>query len=303
MTKLETQEFFDQELKLLIEEGESYESFEEAILPSDFPFRVTRKRIGEQNTPTIQVEAKPEVVREEPTEVSKEKSPEVNISFKKLREGLFSEGSEAEKEKVQTQGKEVIDEDEDEDEDGVLHSLKFREFSELKDRHRELFKKYELFEMIGRYSLTKNFEEHLNQKEAHSKNLDALFVGDNLKENDEVQDDLLLKIMNSTQIEAIERSYTDLDIDKEILLELILLEIALLKPRFVVGLGSLVTNLLLKSEFRLASIHGKFYKISIEGVHKLELMPLFHPEYLKINQGIKRVAWEDLKGLIEKVGL
>lgn len=73
------------------------------------------------------------------------------------------------------------------------------------------------------------------------------------------------------------------------------------KPKFVVGLGAVATNILLGRREKLTRVHGQFFSITIESQsesHVVQLMPLFHPDFLLINPNMKRTAWIDLQKIM-----
>tara|TARA_R110000868_G_scaffold103710_10_gene285473 strand:+ start:3553 stop:4353 length:801 start_codon:yes stop_codon:yes gene_type:complete len=75
------------------------------------------------------------------------------------------------------------------------------------------------------------------------------------------------------------------------------------RPAFVVSLGALATNTLIGRKEKLTRIHGQFFPIKIEdGVDKcqIQLMPLFHPDFLLINPNMKRTAWIDLQKIMSE---
>lgn len=78
------------------------------------------------------------------------------------------------------------------------------------------------------------------------------------------------------------------------------------KPRFVVSLGAVATNLLLGRKEKLTRVHGQFFPLKIErnGItSEFMLMPLFHPDFLLINPNMKRTAWLDLQKIMSELGI
>ena len=76
-------------------------------------------------------------------------------------------------------------------------------------------------------------------------------------------------------------------------------EVELFKPKFVISLGAVPTNLLLQKRERLSQVHGKFFprgfKLPNGKTHNVLICPIFHPEFLLINPNMKRTAWMDLQ--------
>lgn len=70
------------------------------------------------------------------------------------------------------------------------------------------------------------------------------------------------------------------------------------KPKLVITIGAVATNTTLGFEERLAQVHGKFFNRAFEGHGEnfaASVMPLFHPQLLLINPGMKRTAWADMQ--------
>jgi hypothetical protein len=82
-------------------------------------------------------------------------------------------------------------------------------------------------------------------------------------------------------------------------------ELAMLRPQMVMTLGATSTNDLLNMLERLNNIHGKFFArkiLSSEQPHEFLVMPLFNPEFLRINPSMKKTAWEDMQKAMKKIG-
>lgn len=81
-------------------------------------------------------------------------------------------------------------------------------------------------------------------------------------------------------------------------------EIALLKPKYVITLGARSTHALLELNDRLSHIHGKFFQrkvIAQSSSHEFSVMPLFHPEFLRINPNMKKTAWVDMQKVMNRI--
>jgi DNA polymerase len=74
-------------------------------------------------------------------------------------------------------------------------------------------------------------------------------------------------------------------------------QIAILKPRVIVGLGATAVRGLLALETRISDLRGRWH--SFEGI---DFMPTFHPSYLLRNPSAKREAWDDLKAVLTRLG-
>ncbi len=82
-------------------------------------------------------------------------------------------------------------------------------------------------------------------------------------------------------------------------------EIFYLKPQVVITLGAIPTKFFLGQDVRLSIVHGNFYSKTIgekNKTHKFELVPIFHPELLVINPGMKRTTWNDLQKVMTYLG-
>ena len=76
------------------------------------------------------------------------------------------------------------------------------------------------------------------------------------------------------------------------------------KPKLLICLGASATNLCLNKKVRLAKVHGVFNDIQVEVEGKaqvIEVMPLFHPKLLEVNESMKKTAWADMQKAIAKI--
>jgi len=67
-------------------------------------------------------------------------------------------------------------------------------------------------------------------------------------------------------------------------------QIAAIKPRVIVALGSFAAKTLLRSEESISRLRGRIYDF-----HGAKLIPTFHPSFLLRSPDRKREAWDDLK--------
>jgi uracil-DNA glycosylase len=85
--------------------------------------------------------------------------------------------------------------------------------------------------------------------------------------------------------------------ERETCKNLILLkEIAIIKPKIICTLGLSATKGLLGDEITISQVRGRFFHY--QGTL---LMPTYHPAYLLRNPAEKRVIWEDMKKIMEKL--
>jgi len=144
---------------------------------------------------------------------------------------------------------------------------------------------------------------------------EVLFVGDTYKNNPNSEgEDLLGKMISAMKLTGKEFKRFSLDPNLEEVSDLVgnqqspneatlsLLNcISECRPRVVVALGAIVTNILLGRREKLSTIHGQFFEIKANDWN-YSLLPVFHPDYLIINPNMKRTAWSDLQKVMERVG-
>ncbi len=68
----------------------------------------------------------------------------------------------------------------------------------------------------------------------------------------------------------------------------------------ILGFGSKICSSLLGQNIKLGQSHGKLFEREVvnedTGAKKsVKLMPIFHPEFLKVNPNMKKMAWDDLQ--------
>jgi len=67
-------------------------------------------------------------------------------------------------------------------------------------------------------------------------------------------------------------------------------------------MGANVTASFMGKKERISKLHGQVIRrdFSLNGqTRTLNLMPIFHPEYLLINASMKKTAWEDFQKAME----
>ena len=75
-------------------------------------------------------------------------------------------------------------------------------------------------------------------------------------------------------------------------------QIALVKPRVIVGLGTFAVQAVLKVKTPISKLRGTWQEV--QGV---AMMPTFHPAYLLRNPADKRLVWADIQQVMAKLGL
>ena len=76
--------------------------------------------------------------------------------------------------------------------------------------------------------------------------------------------------------------------------------IEIIRPKIILLLGSTAMNAILKNEDVISKIRGKWFDIEINGV-RLNTIVSFHPAYLLRQPDQKRLSWQDLKMIRDKV--
>ena len=75
-------------------------------------------------------------------------------------------------------------------------------------------------------------------------------------------------------------------------------QLAIIKPEIIITLGRFAAQTLLKNTTPISRLRGQWYEY--EGI---ALMPTFHPAYLLRNPAGKRPVWEDMKQVMQRLGL
>jgi uracil-DNA glycosylase family 4 len=75
-------------------------------------------------------------------------------------------------------------------------------------------------------------------------------------------------------------------------------QIATIRPRVLVALGRYAAQTLLRDSTPISRMRGRWR--AYEGI---DLMPTFHPAYLLRSPGDKRLVWQDLQAVMQKLGL
>jgi len=75
-------------------------------------------------------------------------------------------------------------------------------------------------------------------------------------------------------------------------------QIAIIRPRVIVTLGTFATQCLLKNRTPISKQRGHWH--DYQGV---PVMPTFHPAYLLRNPGDKRIVWQDIKLVMDRLDL
>jgi uracil-DNA glycosylase family 4 len=73
------------------------------------------------------------------------------------------------------------------------------------------------------------------------------------------------------------------------------------RPKIIVPMGALSTNFILGKKDRLSKIHGKIFNKIVARDNtdiSVQVVPIFHPEFLIINPNMKRTTWADLQFIL-----
>ena len=75
-------------------------------------------------------------------------------------------------------------------------------------------------------------------------------------------------------------------------------QVELVRPEVLVALGRFAVQTLLRTTRPLGRLRGQWHEYA-----GIPLMPTFHPSYLLRKPQDKRLAWEDLKQVLSRLGL
>lgn len=73
-------------------------------------------------------------------------------------------------------------------------------------------------------------------------------------------------------------------------------QLEIIRPEIVVALGTFAAKTLLKTDFPISKIRGRFHDY-----HGMKLMPTYHPAYLLRNPEKKKETWEDIKMVLAEM--
>lgn len=157
---------------------------------------------------------------------------------------------------------------------------------------------------------TANLNHDLPELKTEGK-IKALFLGDTfqLQENPEHEVDLLGKMIEAMKLtgsDFLRVPYQDSDYQSEEFKNIAKV-LGESRPDLIITLGAVATNNLMGKKERLSRVHGKIFSKTFTFNDSRELnvniMPVFHPDFLKINPNMKRAAWIDLQKAMEFLGL
>jgi DNA polymerase len=75
-------------------------------------------------------------------------------------------------------------------------------------------------------------------------------------------------------------------------------QLEILRPRVIVALGSFAAQALLRTRTPISRLRGIW-----ADYHGIPLMPTFHPAYLLRTPSDKRIVWQDIQAVMEKLGI
>jgi len=78
------------------------------------------------------------------------------------------------------------------------------------------------------------------------------------------------------------------------------LQIRIVNPKYIVCLGSVAAQNLLKTEERITHLRGRWFQYVDRSVNA-KVLCSYHPSYLLRNQSAKEDVWEDLQLLIKEI--
>jgi uracil-DNA glycosylase len=84
-------------------------------------------------------------------------------------------------------------------------------------------------------------------------------------------------------------------------------QIEIIEPEVLIALGAPAAQTLLSTRDSIGRLRGRFHDFYPSGIAglglRIPIMPTYHPAYLLRSPGEKRKAWEDLKMVMELLGL
>jgi DNA polymerase len=75
-------------------------------------------------------------------------------------------------------------------------------------------------------------------------------------------------------------------------------QISVIQPKIICALGTFSAQTLLKTDAKITALRGKLF--DLEGI---KVIPTYHPAFLLRNPERKREVWEDMKKIVELLGL
>jgi DNA polymerase len=156
-----------------------------------------------------------------------------------------------------------------------------------------------------------------NNNLAKSENIDVIFVGEPSK--DELIDDGTPSEMRESETDLLSKMIKSMNLNQQSVARGFLVKCAgdkdsrslstclsnfwrsiyTFKPRVIITLGAVTTNILLKKQERISKIHGRFFTETVKSINgdsfDTQIVPIFHPNYLLINPDMKRSVWTDLQ--------
>ena len=75
-------------------------------------------------------------------------------------------------------------------------------------------------------------------------------------------------------------------------------QLRIISPKIICTLGRIAAQTLLGKDFKITKQRGNWYSYK-----DIPVMPTFHPAYLLRNPSEKKLVWEDMKKIMEKLGL
>jgi uracil-DNA glycosylase family 4 len=79
-------------------------------------------------------------------------------------------------------------------------------------------------------------------------------------------------------------------------------QIEVVAPELICTLGNVATRTLLDTQVAISRLRGRFTEFHTE-FQSIPVLPTFHPSYLLRSPEDKRLAWEDLRKIMERLGI
>lgn len=75
-------------------------------------------------------------------------------------------------------------------------------------------------------------------------------------------------------------------------------QVEIIRPELIVTLGSVATKAVLETDEGISKLRGVF-----QSFRGMTVMPTYHPAFLLRSPGMKKFTWEDMKKVMDKLGL
>ncbi len=143
--------------------------------------------------------------------------------------------------------------------------------------------------------------------QANKEGVSVIFLGERPKDfQDDSENDVLSRMIKAMNLSTGDFARIYIETDNNDFQSLIFKDLRQLAPSVLVCLGAAATRLALMERKRLSQVHGEVFKRSFifpnQDQVNIQIMPVFHPDFLVINPNMKRSAWIDLQKVMKLIG-